>query len=57
MAEFSDADTEVPQHDTVDYGVIEVTDEQGPPQTLPLEAYAVLDDGEHEYQGDDAPVQ
>jgi hypothetical protein len=46
-----------PQHDTIDYGELEVTDQEGPPLQLPLEAYEVLPDGEHEYQGDDAPVQ
>lgn len=57
MAEISDTDTDVPQPDTIDYSSVPVTDTEGPPQTLPPEAYEVLDDGEYEYQGDDAPVQ
>jgi hypothetical protein len=57
MAEIDNTDTDVPQHDTFDFGSLEVTDREGPPRQLPDSAYEVLPDGEHEYQGDDAPVQ
>jgi hypothetical protein len=53
MADIDD----IPLHDTVEFGSLEVTDVEGPPRQLPLEAYEVLEDGEHEYQGDDAEVQ
>ena len=55
MADIDEQDTE-PAHDTIDFGELEVVDPEGPP-TQPIEAYAVLEDGEHEYSGDDAPVQ
>lgn len=56
MAEFDNTDTDLPQHDTLDFGELEVVDPTGPPPQ-PESAYEVLPDGEHEYQGDDAPVQ